>query len=133
MKNKPFWSVKNLTEGTEKEEIEVKVYGEIVNIPCWDGDVSANSLKREIDKYPNAKKISVRINSPGGDVFEAQAIYNILKNHPAEVEVHIDALAASAATLIASAGNKIIMYNNALFMIHNPWTWATGDEKDFII
>lgn len=132
MKNKPFWSVKNLTEGTEKEEIEVKVYGEIVNIPCWDGDVSANSLKREIDKYPNAKKISVRINSPGGDVFEAQAIYNILKNHPAEVEVHIDALAASAATLIASAGNKIIMYNNALFMIHNPWTWATGEEKDFI-
>ena len=116
MKNKPFWSVKNLTEGTEKEEIEVKVYGEIVNIPCWDGDVSANSLKREIDKYPNAKKISVRINSPGGDVFEAQAIYNILKNHPAEVEVHIDALAASAATLIASAGNKIIMYNNALFI-----------------
>ena len=132
MKNKPFWSVKNLSEGTEKEEIEVKVYGEIVNIPCWDGDVSANSLKREIDKYPNAKKISVRINSPGGDVFEAQAIYNILKNHPAEVEVHIDALAASAATLIASAGNKIIMYNNALFMIHNPWTWATGEEKDFI-
>ena len=56
MKNKPFWSVKNLSEGTEKEEIEVKVYGEIVNIPCWDGDVSANSLKREIDKYPNAKK-----------------------------------------------------------------------------
>lgn len=132
MKNKPFWSVKNLSEGTEKEEIEVKVYGEIVNIPCWDGDVSANSLKSEIDKYPNAKKISVRINSPGGDVFEAQAIYNILKNHPAEVEVHIDALAASAATLIASAGNKIIMYNNALFMIHNPWTWATGEEKDFI-
>ena len=132
MKNKQFWSVKNLAEGTENEEIELKVYGEIVNIPCWDGDVSANSLKREIDKYPNAKKISVRINSPGGDVFEAQAIYNILKNHQAEVEVHIDALAASAATLIASAGNKIIMYNNALFMIHNPWTWATGEEKDFI-
>lgn len=132
MKNKEFWSVKNLAEGTESEEIEVKVYGEIVNMPCWDGDVSANSLKKEIEKYPNAKKISVRINSPGGDVFEAQAIYNILKNHQAEVTVYIDALAASAATLIASAGDKVVMYNNALFMMHNPWTWATGEAKDFV-
>ena len=62
-KNRKFWEVKNLNEGTpeETEEVELKIYGEIVSIPCWDGEVSANSLDRELKKYPNAKRITVKI------------------------------------------------------------------------
>jgi len=128
LRNRKFWEIKNM-EGSS-ETAEVKIYGEIVNIPCWEGDVSANSFERELNKFPDAEKIVVRINSPGGDVFEAQAIYNILKNHSAEVEVRIDALAASAATIIASAGDKVIMPDNALYMIHNPLSWASGYSSD---
>lgn len=128
MKNNRYWCFANSDSSTEVSEI--KIFGEIVNIPCWDGDVSANSFCRELEKI-ESDEILVRINSPGGDVFEAQAIYNALKNHPAKVKVRIDALAASAATVIAMAGDEIIMPENAIFMIHNPWSWGSGEAKDF--
>ncbi|ADO83720.1 head maturation protease, ClpP-related [Ilyobacter polytropus] len=127
MKNNKFWCFSET--GSEKNS-EIKIFGEIVNIPCWEGDVSANSFCRELEKI-EAEEILVRINSPGGDVFEAQAIYNSLKNHPAKVIVRIDALAASAATVIAMAGDEILMPENAIFMIHNPWSWSSGEAKDF--
>lgn len=131
-KNRKFWEVKNLSEGIpeETEDVELKIYGEIVSIPCWDGEVSANSLDRELKKYPNAKRITVKINSPGGDVFEAQAIHNILKTHGAEIITRNDALSASAATIINEAGNKRQAFSNTILMYHNPWTYAYGESKD---
>lgn len=73
--------------------------------------------------------LDVRINSPGGDVFEAIAIYNALRRHPAQVVVHVDALCASAATLVALGGDEVRMADNAMWMIHEPWTVAMGDTE----
>ena len=74
--------------------------------------------------------ITLWINSPGGDVFAASQIYNMLMEYPYEVNVKIDALAASAASVIAMAGTKICMSPVAMLMIHNPATVAIGDSKD---
>jgi len=74
--------------------------------------------------------LNVYINSPGGDVFDGVAIYNILQRHRAKVVVEIDALAASIASLIAMAGDEIRMAENALLMIHNPWGFVIGDVND---
>jgi ATP-dependent protease ClpP protease subunit len=65
--------------------------------------------------------INLHIHSPGGDVFDGIAIYNLLNKHPAKVTVHIDGLAASMASVIAMAGDRIVMPENALMMIHKPW------------
>ena len=71
------------------------------------------------------------VNSPGGDVFAGQAIYSQLKRHKATVNVHIDGLAASIASVIAMAGDTIHMPSNAMMMIHNAWSIAMGNAKDF--
>lgn len=64
-------------------------------------------------------------------MFAGQAIYSMLKRHKAQVKVYIDGLAASIASLVAMAGDKVIMPANAMMMIHNPWTWGAGNANDF--
>jgi len=76
-------------------------------------------------------RIHLRINSPGGDVFEARAMQTAIRQHSAEVIVHIDGLAASAATGISMAGDRIEMAEGAFFMIHNAWTLGLGNANDF--
>ena len=94
------------------------------------GVMSAKGLISKIKALGNIKNITLRINSIGGDVFEAQAMYNYLKSHPANITVRIDGLAASAASVVAMAGNKIIMPSNALIMIHNPAGGVYGEAED---
>ena len=77
-----------------------------------------------------AKSIRLRMNSPGGNVFDGIAIYNALKNHPATVNVEVDGLAASIASIIAMAGDSIHMAKNAFLMIHNAWALAIGDSEE---
>ena len=72
----------------------------------------------------------VRINSPGGDVFDGLAMFNALKSHPAQVTTLIDGLAASAASFIALAGSKVTMAENAFLMIHNAWGMGIGNKAD---
>jgi ATP-dependent Clp protease protease subunit len=79
----------------------------------------------------NSATIHLRINSPGGDVFEARAIQVALKQHKAKVIAHIDGLAASAATYIALAADEVEMAEGAFFMIHNAWTMGLGNANDF--
>jgi len=73
--------------------------------------------------------IHLRINSPGGSVVEGTAIYNALRRHKGGLTVHIDALAASMASVIAMAGAPVYIADNALLMIHNPWTVSAGDSE----
>lgn len=77
-----------------------------------------------------ADEVEVHLNSPGGDVFDGLAIYQALKDHPATVTVHIDGLAASIASVIAQAGDKIVMAPKASMMIHDGWTMACGNAGD---
>ena len=78
----------------------------------------------------SGQHIHLRINSPGGSVVEGTAIYNALRRHKGGVTVHIDALAASMASVIAMAGAPVLISDNALLMIHNPWTVSMGGSED---
>lgn len=78
----------------------------------------------------DADEIDLRLNSPGGEVFDGLAIYNSLKQHKAKITVYVDGLAASAASFIAQAGDEIIMARNATMMIHDGIAFAYGNEAD---
>ena len=78
----------------------------------------------------NGGDVRVRVNSPGGDVFEGLAIYNALKAHPGNVTVEVDGLAASAASVIAMAGDTVTMHEGTLLMIHNASTIGFGDRRE---
>ncbi len=93
----------------------------------WVG-TDAAALVKEIVGHKK-KRINTRINSPGGSVFDGVAIYNALKNHDGGVTTYIDGLAASIASIIALAGDKIVMADNAMMMIHNPSSFSWGEAS----
>lgn len=96
----------------------------------WFGDgVTAKGVISALAEAGDSPVV-VRVNSPGGDVFEGLAIYNALRAHAAGVEVVVDGLAASAASIIAMAGSKVTMNEGTMFMIHNAWTLVAGDRND---
>ena len=76
------------------------------------------------------KTITIRINSPGGDVFDANAIHNAIISHPSKIITRNDALAASAASFIAIAGKERQAYKNSMLMIHEPWVFAIGNQYE---
>lgn len=107
---------------------EIYIYGDIGE--SWYGDtVTAAQFVKDISEL-NAQAITVRINSYGGSVTDGIAIHNAIKRHPAAVTVCVDGLAASIASLIAMAGDTVEMAENAMLMIHAPWTYAGGNSAD---
>lgn len=111
---------------------EIYLYG-IIGAGGWFDDgsaISANSFIKDLKALGPVKNIDVRINSEGGDVFDGKAIYFALQRNPAKVTVHVDGLAASAASFIAMAGDKIEMAEGAFMMIHNAWSMAMGNASD---
>lgn len=112
-------------------EAEILLYDQIADFDSDKmGVISAKGLINKIKDLGAIDNITLRINSVGGDVFEAQAIYSYLKSHPANITVKIDGLAASAASFIAMAGDKVIMPRNTLMMIHNPAGGVWGQSDD---
>ena len=111
-----FWQVRNSANGAG----EILLYGPIASEKSWWGDeATPQEFAADLERL-GGQAVTVRINSAGGDVFAAHAIHNQLAAYVGPVTVIIDGLAASAATIVAMAGDKIIMPSNALFMIHNP-------------
>lgn len=111
---------------------EIIIYGPIGSGFWDDSAVSAKQFNEELKKLDSTvNHIELRLNSPGGDVFDGVAIYNRLKQHKAKVTVYIDGLCASIASIIALAGDEVIMGEGALYMIHLPWTWSYGNRTDF--
>ena len=125
---KHFWSFRASAGGTAPPELVL--YGEIADATWWGDEVTPAAFNDELKGLGNVDELLVRINSPGGDVFAAQAIYTMLRQHSAKVTVRVDGLAASAATLILMAGDTIQMPANAMLMVHNPWTLTAGDAND---
>lgn len=117
----PWYRISNAAA----DRAEVLLYGPIDD---WDG-VSAASFTQEL-KGITASAIDLRINSPGGLVFEATAIYAALKRHPARIDVHIDGLAASAASFVAMAGDSIEIEKPAKMMIHDARGVVIGNAED---
>jgi ATP-dependent Clp protease protease subunit len=118
----PGYEVRN---GPSADSAEVLIYEPIGG---WMG-ISANDFAKDL-KAITAPTIHVRLNSPGGDVFDGVAIYNALRTHDARVIVHVDGLAASIASIIALAGDEVRIAENAFFMIHDPWAFSIGNAAE---
>ena len=125
---KKFWAWKNLAEDGQPEERVLELYGTIAEESWFDDDITPRMFKDELNS--GSGDVTVWINSPGGDCIAASQIYTMLMDYKGNVTVKIDGIAASAASVIAMAGTKVLMAPTALMMIHNPMTGAFGDHED---
>ena len=126
MKRK-FWNwIKNDAGGEEERTLVLN--GEISDETWYGDEVTPALFAKELNA--GSGNITVWINSPGGDVYAAAQIYNMLMEYKGDVTVKVDALAASAASVIAMAGTTVLMSPPSLMMIHNPITVAIGDSKE---
>lgn len=108
----------------------MQIDGEIVDEEYEDTDVSASGFRNALKQLGDIKELNLHINSPGGSVFQGIAIYNMLKESKAKVNVYVDGVAASIASVIAMAGDSIFMPSNSMMMIHNPYTYAVGNANE---
>ncbi|HFH8212438.1 TPA: head maturation protease, ClpP-related [Streptococcus agalactiae] len=106
----------------------LRIEGQIADETWFGDEVTPQQFKNDL--ISGTGDITLWINSPGGDVFAAAQIYNMLMDYQGDVHVIIDGLAASAASVIAMAGTTVSMSPVAMMMIHNPWTFAQGEAKD---
>ena len=128
---KQIWELK---QAVEPNTLEMYIYGNVEDdgYDWWTGEdiiseTSANYFRSELAKYPNATQINIYINSYGGSVFEGTAIYSQLKRHSAQKTVYVDGFACSVASVIAMAGDKVVMPRNTMMMIHNAWNVVYGN------
>ena len=129
MKNpKKFWNWKNQTDGDGAHERVLEFYGTSAEEPWFDDDITPKMFREEL--FAGKGPITIWINSPGGDCNAASQIYTALMDYKDDVTVKIDGMAASAASVIAMAGTKVLMAPTAMMMIHNPSTGVYGDHKD---
>ena len=104
------------------------MYGTIAEESWFDDDITPAMFKEEL--FAGSGPITIWINSPGGDCIAASQIYTMLMDYKNDVTVKIDGIAASAASVVAMAGTKVLMAPTAMMMIHNPATMAFGDHAD---
>ena len=128
-----FWKWKNQLPTPDADESQtaervLELYGTIAEESWFDDDITPRMFKDEL--LSGKGPITVWINSPGGDCVAASQIYAMLMDYPGEVTVKVDGLAASAASVIAMAGTKVLMAPTAMLMIHNPMTAAFGDSAE---
>lgn len=115
-------------EQTEPLQRVLELNGTIAEKSWFDDGVTPQMFKNEL--FSGNGPVTVWLNSPGGDCIAASQIYSMLMDYPHNVTVKIDGIAASAGSVIAMAGTKVLMSPTALVMIHNPATTAFGDHKD---
>lgn len=129
-----MWEIK---QAAEPNTIELYIYGDVKGdgYNWWRDEVvrsetSAAAFREALEARPNAAQIDIYINSYGGSVFEGTAIYNQLRRHPAHKTVYVDGFCCSIASVIAMAGDEVVMPCNTLMMIHNMWMGAEGNAAD---
>ncbi|WP_235526916.1 head maturation protease, ClpP-related [Companilactobacillus futsaii] len=123
---KKFWEMTQ----TSSDTADINIDGEIVADKFYDSETSGTSFRDALKQLGNVKTINLHINSPGGSVFEGVSIFNQLKQNKANVNVYVDGLAASIASVIAMSGDTIYMPENSMLMIHNPMTFVMGNAKE---
>lgn len=131
---KQMWEIK---QQSTPGALDLYIYGDVEpdGYDWWtdriiESETSANTLSEKLAEYPDTQQINIYINSYGGSVFEGTAIYNQLKRHPAHKTVYIDGFACSIASVIAMAGDEIIMPRNAMMMVHNMWMCVQGNAAE---
>ncbi len=123
---KKFWAFR--AKGTKKGELTL--YGDISSSSWFGDEVTPKQFKADMDALGEIDELDIFINSGGGDVFAGQTIYSILKRKNAIKTVYVDGLAASIASVIAMAGDRIVIPRNAMIMIHNPYTFTAGNAEE---
>ena len=131
---KNMWEIK---QQADPNSLDLYIYGDVEGdgYDWWTDEVirsetSAHTFREELAKYPNVTQINLYINSYGGSVFEGTAIYNQLKRHSAHKTAYIDGFACSIASVIAMAGDEVVMPRNALMMVHNMWMFVQGSAAE---
>lgn len=133
---KPMWEIR---PNPDPEVLDLYIYGEVTDREWvggfFDGheeesENSANHFREVLTEHADAREINIYINSPGGSVVEGTAIYNQLRRHPAHKTVYVDGFACSIASVIAMAGDEIVMPRNSMMMIHNMWMAAMGTAAE---
>jgi ATP-dependent Clp endopeptidase proteolytic subunit ClpP len=119
-----WYAIQPSDNGEAPGSVEISIYDEI-----GFGGVTAKDFLAEVKRY-KGQHIHLRINSVGGSVIEGAAIYNSLRRHKGGLTVHVDGLAASMASVIAMAGEEVYIADNAMLMVHNPWSMTMGDADD---
>ncbi|PKL22160.1 MAG: peptidase [Spirochaetae bacterium HGW-Spirochaetae-4] len=127
MKNRKFWQWKNRGEDEGTARI-LELSGTIAEESWFDDDVTPEQFRDEL--FADSGEVTIWINSPGGDCIAASRIHAMLMDYPGAITVKIDGIAASAASVIAMAGTRVLMAPTALMMIHNPMTGAYGNHED---
>lgn len=113
----------------DEEDRSISVY-DVIGYDYWTGDgVTARRIAAALRSL-GAGPVTVNVNSPGGDMFEGLAIYNLLREHKGDVTVKVLGMAASAASIIAMAGDTVQIARSAFFMVHNSWVIAAGNRND---
>lgn len=124
-----FWEFRQ--EAKSPDVLELYIYSTVEKDSWWtESETSAQHFRDELAKHPDAKEIKVYINSLGGSVMEGIAIYNQIKRHKAHKTVIVDGFACSIASVIAMAGDTVIMPKNTVMMVHNAWTVAMGNAAE---
>lgn len=114
----------------EAGDAEILIY-DFIGYDWWsDSGITALSFREQLDQLGDVKRLTVRINSPGGDVWDGMSIYNQLSQFAAETTVVIDGIAASVASVIAMAGDQVKAAEVSQLMIHDAWTVVLGNEQD---
>lgn len=133
--NKTLFSIRQ--QATKSNALDIYIYDDVEgdSYNWWTGEkteseTSANHIKQVLESNQNATEINLYVNSYGGEVKEGLGIYNQLKRHPAQVNVYIDGFACSIASVIAMAGDKVIMGTNALMMIHHASMGCFGNAEE---
>ncbi|WP_039653757.1 head maturation protease, ClpP-related [Clostridium tyrobutyricum] len=131
---KPIFLIK---QAAEPSTLELYIYDYVQGDgqDWWTGETipsetSANYIKEQLEQNQNVTQINIYINSYGGEVKEGLAIYNQLKRHPAQKTVYVDGFACSIASVIAMAGDKVVMGTNSLMMIHHASMGAFGNADE---
>lgn len=109
---------------------QIDIFGDIVSEKWFDEETSATSFRDALKELGDVSTINLSINSGGGSVFDGIAIYNMLKSHKATVNVYVEGLAASIASVIAMAGDTITMRSGSMMMVHMPWTLSQGNAEE---
>jgi len=124
---RPWYRISDQVEG---QPAEIYIYDVIVDYKWDEDETTAKGFVDDLKAIGADTPLDLHINSPGGSVFAGLAIYNAIRRHRATVDVYIDGLAASIASVVAMAGDHIIMPENALLMIHDPYSMAFGTADD---
>lgn len=120
-----FWDIR-----AQGKEASIDIFGVIGDYGMWEESVSATNFIRELRSLGRVSRLNINLHSEGGSVFDGLAIYRALRDFQAEKVVHVSSLAASIATVVMLAGDRIEVAPEASGMIHNPWGMAIGGEAE---